>query len=52
MHKLGKVNSSSTLSHLFKLVRGDHIELQVVTQIDLTLFLQAVFQNQQCKCIY
>lgn len=52
LHCLGKVNSSSICSHFFKLVRGNHIELQVGTQIDLTLFLLTIFQNQQYKCIY
>lgn len=39
-------------SHFCKLVRGVYVELQIVTQMDLTLFLIAAFQNHPCKCIY
>lgn len=52
LHCLGKETSSSMLSPFFKHMRGNHIELQVGSQIYLTSFLLTVFQNQQCECIY
>lgn len=53
VHKLrclGKLDVSRTLSHF--LTSGNHTELQLGTQIDLTFVLLTVFQNQQCKYIY
>lgn len=51
LHCLGKLNVSRTLSHFLTTVSGNHTELQLGTQIDLTFVLLTVFQNQQCKCI-
>lgn len=50
LHCIGKLDVSRTLSHF--LTSGNHTELQLGTQIDLTFVLLTVFQNQQCKYIY